>query len=417
MVFGFSRGAAIARRFCAKINTEVEKKTHKKMDIKVRFLGVFDTVASIGWPNIDDDKKPVSDVKFENCVVADTVEEAVHMVSIDEKRTAFMPTLMAHDPGRITEVWFAGAHSDVGGGYRYDGLFDVALDFLLGEFVIRDLGLKILPPKPKDFQNPACRKLGLAYDDVAIQPNPMGRSHQQDRSFLVECALSDRDLRVHVDENHPQGAAPLPWVHYSVVARIHGNRDYRPVSLSKRSLKDLVENEIPHALWRPDKADPIEVKGLAEHLSMGPPAPKKLEIGNSRLVTVYANQKMNRSYVYANQGEAYQFKLAPNQIWFDSGVDCTPKGWTRASEDFPWYLDIPIKCMEDERRCPVADWFELVGQVGKNSPDCFQVLKHLSSNKSLEVNGAGELFFFANDLEDRYDNNLGLVQVEVIRIR
>ncbi len=386
------------------------------MDIPIRFLGVFDTVASIGWPNLDDEKKPISDVKFENCVVAPGVSEALHMVSIDEKRTAFMPTLMAHEPDRVTEVWFAGAHSDVGGGYRYDGLSDVALEFLLGEFVTRGLGLKIRPPKAEDFQTPARRKLGLAYDDMVIQPNPLGNSHQQDRSFLMEWTLTDRDLRVHVDQDLTPGANPLPLVHYSVVERIYGVRDYRPISLSKRTLADQVENEILHSIWRPDQEAPAQVKGLAEHLKLGPPAPRKLAIGESRLVTVYANRKMNRSYVYANKREAYCFELDMDQTWFDSGIDCNPRGWTRDSEDFPWFQSIPIKFMEDDRRCPGADWFELVGMVGKRDQETFRVLQHLSPGNSLLVNDfSGEFFFFANDLEDRYDNNLGLIQVRVVR--
>jgi len=415
-IFGFSRGAAIARRFAARINSEVEKYTGKKMDIPIRFLGVFDTVASIGWPNLDDDKKPISDVKFENCVVAPGVKEALHMLSIDEKRTAFMPTLMAHDPGRVTEVWFAGAHSDVGGGYRYDGLSDVTLEFLLGELEARNLGLKIHPPRPGDFQTPGCRELGLAYDDMAIQPNPLGKSHQQDRSFLMEWTLTNRDLRVHVDQDITPGARPMPLIHFSVVERIHGLRDYRPVPLSKRTLAGQVENEILHSIWRPDGETPVPVKGLAEHLSLGPPAPRKLAIGQSRLVTVYANRKMNRSYVYANKGENYYFELDMGQIWFDSGIGCGPGGWTRESEDFPWFQSIPIKFMENERPCPGADWFELLGMVGKRDHKPFQVLQHLSLDNCLGIKDfTGEFFFFANDLEERYGNNLGLIQVKVTR--
>lgn len=415
-IFGFSRGAAIARRFAAKVNSEVGKVTGHVMDIKVRFLGVFDTVASIGWPNLDDDEKPVSDVKFENCVVSKNVQEALHMVSIDEKRTAFLPTPMAYDPGRVTEIWFAGAHSDVGGGYRYDGLADVALEFLLGEFETRKLGLAILPPRPGDFQNPDCRKLGLAFDDMAIQPNPLGKSHQQDRSFLLEWTLTDRDLRVHVDPDHTPGVAePVPLVHYSVIDRIHGVRDYRPIPLSKRTLGRRVENEVPHAVWRPDRETPAVIRGLAGHLSVGPPAPKKLKKGESRLVTVFANQKMNRSYVYANKGEAYSFEVDMGQTWFDSGIACSPAGWTRDSVAFPWYQEIPIKFMEDDRRCPEADWFEVVGMVGK-AGSAFRALRHTSEVDSLDITtAAGELFFFANDLEDRYGNNLGLIQIWVTR--
>ncbi|MCG8552307.1 MAG: DUF2235 domain-containing protein [Desulfobacterales bacterium] len=409
-VFGFSRGAAIARRFAAVVDEKI-----KDHSITIRFLGVFDTVASIGYPNLDDDSKPVSDVRFENCTLADNVEEALHMLSLDEKRTAFMPTLMADDK-RVTEIWFAGAHSDIGGGYRYDGLADIALHFLIEEFTRRNLGLEVRTPLQIDFDRPEYKKMGLAYDDMAIQPNPLGKSHQQDRSFLLEWTLSDRDMRVHTENAvPPNGPALLPKVHYTVMERIHGDSDYRPVSLSRRTLDGEVENQVPHCIWRPDGEKPKTVYGLAEHLKKGPPAAKKLEIGQERKVTVYANQKLNRSYVYANRGERYSFKVKMDQKWFDSGIICDPAGWDRDSEDFPWYQDIAIKFMEDERRCPAAKWFEIVGVVGKKSQVPFQALE-FNGNKDFEVKeNTGEFFLFANDLEDRYSNNLGFIEVRIAR--
>ena len=89
-------------------------------------MGVFDTVASIGKPNLHEDDKPVSDVVFENQHIAPSIQEALHLVSLDERRKAVMPTLMNAED-RVTEVWFAGAHSDVGGGYSDASLADVAL--------------------------------------------------------------------------------------------------------------------------------------------------------------------------------------------------------------------------------------------------------------------------------------------------
>lgn len=414
-IFGFSRGAAIARRFAATVNKNVKKYRSNMPSIRIRFLGVFDTVASIGFPNLDDDKKPISDVKFENCTVADSVDEALHMVSIDEKRTAFMPTPMAHDK-RVTEIWFAGAHSDVGGGCRYDGLSDITLHFLLEEFTRRNLGLEIRPPLKIDLETQECKKLGLAYDDIAIQPNPLGKSHQQDRSFLLEWTLSNRDMRVHTKNEPPGGPTLLPKIHYTVVERIHGDSDYRPVSLSKRTLTGIIENQVPHVVWRPDGDVPKTIQGLAEHLKNGPPAPKKLEVGQSRLVTVYANNNMNRSYVYANKGEEYSFSVDMDQKWFDSGITCGPGGWDRQSEDFPWFQDLAIKWMEDERRCPDANWFEIVGVVGRKDQVPLQVLLFSSDKNNFKVTkDTGEFFLFANDMEDRYSNNLGFIQVKVTR--
>ena len=416
-IFGFSRGAAIARRFAATVNKNVKKTRPDAPSIRIKFLCVFDTVASIGFPNFDDDLKPVSDVKFENCTVAGSVDKALHMVSLDEKRTAFMPTLMAYDKKRVTEVWFAGAHSDIGGGYRYDGLADITLHFLLDQFIKTEIGLEIRSPLSIDFETPECKKLGLAYDDIAIHPNPLGRSHQQDRSFLMEWTLTNRDLRVHVENDVDSAPLLLPKIHYTVVERIHGDSDYRPVSLRERTLNGQVEtDEIPHLIWRPDGEPFQEIKGLAMHLKNGLPAPEKLKVGESRLVTVYANTRMNRSLVYANKEEEYIFSVDLKQKWFDSGITCGPEGWKRDSEDFPWYKELSIKYMEDERRCPEAEWFEIVGVIGKKEQIPFKVLSFNPSKGTFKIgDNSGEFFLFANDMEDRYSNNLGFIQVVIKR--
>ena len=120
-IFGFSRGAAIARMFASKIGKESGR--------RVKFLGVFDTVAATkNSLDLDPDTFPASGIVFEDGTMGEHIDEAAHLVSIDEKRIAFQPTLFNKDK-RVTEVWFAGVHSDIGGGYWFDGLSDITLKF------------------------------------------------------------------------------------------------------------------------------------------------------------------------------------------------------------------------------------------------------------------------------------------------
>ncbi|MBF0445733.1 MAG: DUF2235 domain-containing protein [Magnetococcales bacterium] len=427
-IFGFSRGAAIARKFAAKVNELLKWRDPDAAEVKIRFLGVFETVASIGLPNLKDNKKPVSDVVFEDRGLSEHVQEALHMLCLDDKRTAFMPTLFSYDPDRVTEVWFAGAHSDVGGGYRYDGLSDVTLQFLLNEITRRKIGLKYRMPVDIDYDTKECRQLKLTFDDMDMDPKPLGKSHEQDRSWLLKWTTCDRDMRVHSDDPEMRHKLPPPIVHFSVLERIFGDSDYRPVSMSEREIDGVKENQIPHTIWRPDVEGSVvynvegtvEYKGIEEHLKNGPPAPKKLEVGESRLVTVYAHLKYNRSFVYANKGkgEVYSFSIEDDQVWYDSGIDCGPKGWKR-SEEFPWYSGkgLAIHFMEDERRHPDAEWFEVVGTIGQKEQVPFRVYDDEQENLvNLNVNDrTGELFFFANDLEDRYGNNFGFIQIRVKR--
>ncbi len=177
-VFGFSRGAAIARRFVSVLK-ETFPALGKEVP-EVRFLGVFDTVAAMNRPNLmKEEIKPASDVVFENQTISPLINEALHLLSLDERRIAFMPTLMNRDPERVTEVWFSGAHSDVGGGFFYDGLSDVTLQFMLDEFGRRQLPLKLVTPAAINFgdmfddeQEPV-----IEYKDVIVQPNCLGKSH------------------------------------------------------------------------------------------------------------------------------------------------------------------------------------------------------------------------------------------------
>jgi uncharacterized protein (DUF2235 family) len=142
-VFGFSRGAYTARVLCGLLHIAglltkgneglipyvIRMIQHKDIDFKVtqgfkatfsseckpHFLGVWDTVSSVGWV--------YSAVHFPFTTLGHNpdINVARHAVSIDERRAFFRQNLLG-TPSRlqqdVKEVWFAGVHSDVGGGYR-----------------------------------------------------------------------------------------------------------------------------------------------------------------------------------------------------------------------------------------------------------------------------------------------------------
>lgn len=151
-IFGFSRGAAIARLLSRAIDQRGAPKTiwtwrllgrhwtlwqskrahHAKVPVTV--LGCFDTVGAFGIgkniAGIDFQKLDL----FKDLTVPDNVEQAYHMVAMDETREEFSPTLMDPDPvnpARIVEVWFAGDHANIGGGWGTTKLSDLTFDFVL----------------------------------------------------------------------------------------------------------------------------------------------------------------------------------------------------------------------------------------------------------------------------------------------
>ncbi|NMF97752.1 DUF2235 domain-containing protein [Aromatoleum toluolicum] len=132
-VFGFSRGAAEARTFC---NWVVSLCTMDKgylhfcgISIRFQFLGLFDTVASVGLAdstpllgsperlNLVDGLMGWADGTME---VPHPVERCVHYVAAHEIRKSFPLSTVrrgASYPSNCVEVVYPGAHSDVGGGY------------------------------------------------------------------------------------------------------------------------------------------------------------------------------------------------------------------------------------------------------------------------------------------------------------
>lgn len=149
-IFGFSRGAAISRLLARAIDARGAPRSvwtlrlfgkhrtlwtsSRKHAVPVDVLGCWDTVGAFGVA------KTIAGINFQqlnafkDLTIPDNVAQAYHMVALDEQRDSFVPTLMDPDPirpERIVEVWFAGDHANIGGGWATDKLSDITLDFLL----------------------------------------------------------------------------------------------------------------------------------------------------------------------------------------------------------------------------------------------------------------------------------------------
>ena len=126
-------------------------------NVKIKAVGVWDTVGSLGIPDYTAGEGRSDVFQFADTKLNSKVQYAFHAVSIDEQRGDFVPTLWDPRAG-VTEVWFAGAHGDVGGGYAERHLSDIALLWMSER--LQEAGLRIRP--------------GLAQ---ALGPDPLGKSH------------------------------------------------------------------------------------------------------------------------------------------------------------------------------------------------------------------------------------------------
>ena len=129
-ISGFSRGATAARSFIYNTwNLYSRENPEKYIDsnstiplfyffgiqyriqINVRFLGLFDTVSSYGLNH----KNDVDFLRLK--IPTGFVSKTVHLVAADEYRTYFSLTNIASAGKKGTEIILPGAHSDIGGGY------------------------------------------------------------------------------------------------------------------------------------------------------------------------------------------------------------------------------------------------------------------------------------------------------------
>ena len=134
----------------------------------IELVGVWDTVAAYGTPfaeltrGIDRWVWPLS---MPNYVLHERVQAGRHALALDDQRDTFHPLLwdeLAEQqlvakgkvrPGRLKQVWFAGMHADVGGGYADDGMSVEPLHWMMREAAALELRFagtpyRIEPPVP-----------------------------------------------------------------------------------------------------------------------------------------------------------------------------------------------------------------------------------------------------------------------------
>lgn len=110
----------------------------------VYFIGVWDTVGALGIPVTGAiDQLALRAFSFHDVKLSPFLPYAYHALAIDERREAYSPTLWKRATTQynkdVQQVWFAGAHANVGGGYEDFGLSNIS--FIWMKEKARDCGL------------------------------------------------------------------------------------------------------------------------------------------------------------------------------------------------------------------------------------------------------------------------------------
>jgi uncharacterized protein (DUF2235 family) len=141
-VFRDKRGAPgeAERRIAAiRLRRKRESAIRDPVHVEIEFLGVFDTVLSVGSRLASEGTRTTVEAKYAYLVgptppnIVKTVRQAL---AIDEARWDFRPQIWEspdHAGQSLAQLWFPGVHSNVGGGFRHDGLADAALMWLVEE--------------------------------------------------------------------------------------------------------------------------------------------------------------------------------------------------------------------------------------------------------------------------------------------
>jgi hypothetical protein len=171
---------------------------------------------------------------------------------------------------------------------------------------------------------------------------------------------------------------------------------------------------------------------------------RKLELGTSVIVPVYADTRWNRTSLYFSKGEKYQFGATGE--WQDSKDTCD---WKGTEEDLPSVGDV-VRSISSflgnleggykkasgnksadflgTKRVEQFNWFTMVGAItndrGKSesvghdgSPVSHEYVSLVEyEDTPFEVVAPGYFYAFANDVWSMYENNHGSVNLIVTRV-
>ena len=357
-VVGFSRGAAAALDFANVVFEEFRDGTPDAPP--VRFVGLFDTVASTG----------ILPGKIDlglDLALPPNVGKCCHAMALDESRASFHLRRVTPRKGAklvagtIEEVWFRGCHSDIGGGHQHDPLANIPLCWMLRR----------------------AAHVGLTFDELEVQA-AMGardgsahiiragldkkvRKRQPKSGDRVHCSVSSRDQHCNPPE---QGC--------SMVDDLGVDRGSYPGQLDWQAAIDWAGSLVP---------------------------PPQLAIGGpAATLEVFADVEWNElPHVLLEKGATYRFEVIDGpHDWIDGGVSQTNGA---IGYELP-----ALKPFKHLARKPDAGWFALVGAVDRS--ELFTIGRQCDHTPAQ----SGEFACFANDARARYDNNRGRLTLSVIRI-
>ncbi len=175
-------------------------------EVRVHCLGVWDTVGALGIPVEGLNLLHARQYAFHDVTLSSWVDNAFQALAIDERRGPFEPCVWEQQPGtgqRLEQVWFAGVHCDVGGGYPEAGLASVACEWMLTR--AEECGLEFAAEHVRQVVHPK-------FDDVL----------HDSRTILYHAIPAHvREIAAPRHDGHHRRIDTCESVHPSAVQRYH----------------------------------------------------------------------------------------------------------------------------------------------------------------------------------------------------
>lgn len=369
----------------------------------VAFIGVWDTVGSLGIPNHLAGLNllvPARRLEFRhNVTLSPHIKHARHALAMDERRRPFTPTLWEDTAAGqdIEQRWFPGSHMDVGGGHLRTGLSDGALQWMADE---------------------AAKTAGLRFNQHSlsqITPDPADVQHDDNRGVfgvvpLLTEPLLDTLLQI-LWQPRPRAVPPV-----------------------------LPADSAGPAMTAPQTLDPSARKRQEQQpISSGPYRPSRvLQPGETAGVEIFARELWNDTGLYLEPG-SYTFRAMGQWLdgWIWSGPDGTT-GWDRfrptsllrhvgtlIGQGVRLYRSVARQqeatALGGPREVDLP-WMYLVGYVANEAeftPGAPGNRGHeripLGGNATHYVKQPGYFYAYGNDAWGFYGNNRGSIHLTVTR--
>jgi uncharacterized protein (DUF2235 family)/lipoprotein NlpI len=274
--FPFDKAWSLYRTRAAKRSetalAEVRAASH--YPVRIKCVGVWDTVGNIGNPFSS--SGPVGRMfKFHDTALSDSIDVGLHALSIDEIRGPFRPALWSLPEGQalpanqhVEQVWFAGTHCDVGGGFRETGLSDIAL-LWMAERVAATTGM------------------ALDMDELArtSRPDPLGAQHRSAAGSIFRWSRLFPFVRLV--KQAVEGISPLRRALFGTwrTSKVRGGRTVVNESIHPSVVRRFGQKVIElrdgrsHAIdYRPANLVPVVPEQQAQAVPLASGEPRRVKI-------------------------------------------------------------------------------------------------------------------------------------------